>query len=149
LKKGYSRSKIRDEIEVSLKLRKIFEDLSLTGALVVVEGKNDVKAIRSLGYSGKAFQFCGAGGGIKNLLTTSINYGRLVIMFDMDETGIKLSKKIQAAFRNSGVELDFRVSAKVVKLTGVKHVEDLVRFADSEDLGLPFDPVKVTVDNRK
>lgn len=147
MKKAYSRSRMRDEAEISAELRRLFSDLSSSGALVVVEGRNDVRAIRALGYSGKAFQFCGAGGGIKNLIEVSTSFSKLVIMFDKDQTGLKLSKKIVAAFRNSGVELDFSVWAKVAQLTGLKHVEDLIRFAREDGLGLPLDVLKVAVDD--
>ena len=59
---------------------------------VIVEGKKDSKALRSLGYSGQLLEFHRFGGMIKFVDFVS-RYKRIIILFDNDKKGKHLTRK--------------------------------------------------------
>ncbi len=70
----------------------IFQLNSMDDSIVVVEGKRDSIALKKLGYTGKVLEFYRFGGMID--FTDSVSkYKRLIILFDRDKKGRRLTGK--------------------------------------------------------
>jgi 5S rRNA maturation endonuclease (ribonuclease M5) len=127
------RSSLDREISESLVLYvKKLNDESRNGALVVVEGLRDSRALRAIGFEGDVLMFCHNGG--KHLLVDeSAKYRRTILLFDLDREGRSLTKKAALLLeeeKKSVVDLFFRRELAAVTQGRVKRVEELSRYTD-------------------
>jgi len=104
----------------------IFELNSMEDSVVVVEGKRDSIALKKLGYTGKVLEFHRFGGMID--FTDSVSkYKRLIILFDRDKKGRKLTgKTIQLLQRRTKVDLSFKKRLRVITKGKIMFIEQLV-----------------------
>ncbi len=116
--------------KVAFSLYKLFSELDDEGTIVVVEGKRDYIAIKSLGYKGKIFQLCGSGKGTGNLASELSYYKKIVIMLDYDKKGESLAKSVTEKLSYGGVTIDLSTRKKVREIAkGINHIEDLRKFS--------------------
>lgn len=115
-----------ERLEMILEVLQDLEDLS-ADMPVVVEGKKDVEALRSLGIRrnvvslGKGlsvFAFC------ERLSETN---GSAVVLTDWDRKGGKLARMLKDALEANGAKVNLEVRARLVLLTkkDIKDIEGL------------------------
>lgn len=96
---------------------------------VIVEGKNDVKALRKLDLSGVIISF--------NIGLTTVNFAEFVarehngviLLPDWDHKGTKLMKELRTQFRALGVKINDGIWVRLFKLVKkeITCVEDMDR----------------------
>ena len=104
----------------------IFQLNSMKDSIVVVEGKRDSIALKKLGYSGKVLEFHKFGGMID--FTDSVSkYKRLIILFDRDKKGRRLTgKTIQLLQRRTKIDLSFKKRLREITKGKIMFIEQLV-----------------------
>ncbi len=102
------------------------------GAIVIVEGKRDVAALRSL-LNADFFMINGAK---RSLFETAehiaSNWRSAILLFDNDAKGMELRKKMSSYLRSHGVRV--LEEKKLLELARVRDVEDLCSTAIIEHL---------------
>ncbi len=99
---------------------------SMKDSVVIVEGKRDSIALKKLGYTGKVLEFHRFGGMID--FTDSVSkYKRLIILFDRDKKGRKLTgKTIQLLQRRTKIDLSFKKRLREITKGKIMFIEQLV-----------------------
>ncbi len=97
-------------------------------AIVIVEGKRDVAALKSLLDA----NFFTINEGTKRSLYETAEhiaskYGSAILLLDADKKGMELTKKMSSYLRSHGVRV--LVEEKLLKLARVRNVEDLCSVA--------------------
>ena len=129
-RKQINKWQIESKRKVASSLHKLFSEINDEKTIVVVEGKRDFLAIKSLGYRGKIFQLCGSGKGTGNLASELSFYKKVIIMLDYDKKGESLTKSIIEKLSYGGVTIDLNLRKKVREIAkGVDHIEDLKKFS--------------------
>lgn len=110
---------------------KRLNDESLNGALVVVEGLRDMRALRSIGFEGSIMMFC-HNGGRNTLVDEAAKYRKTILLLDLDQEGRSLTKKAALLLeeKKSVIDLFFRRELASVTRGRVRHIEELSRFKD-------------------
>ena len=110
-----------------IELKNFISELnSMKESVVVVEGKRDSVALKKLGYSGKVLEFHRFGGMV-NFTDSVSKYKRLIILFDRDKKGRKLTgKTIQLLQRRIKVDLSFKRKLRIITKGKIMFIEQLV-----------------------
>jgi len=104
----------------------IFQLNSMEDSVVVVEGKRDSIALKKLGYSGKILEFHRFGGMV-NFTDSVAKYKNLIILFDRDKKGRRLTgKTIQLLQRRTKVDLSFKRKLREITKGKIMFIEQLV-----------------------
>jgi len=99
---------------------------SMKDSVVIVEGKRDSAALKKLGYSGKVLEFHRFGGMV-NFTDSVSKYKRLIILFDRDKKGRRLTwKTIQLLQRRTNVDLSFKRKLRIITKGKIMFIEQLV-----------------------
>ena len=110
-----------------IELKNFISELnSMKDSVVIVEGKKDSVALKKLGYSGKVLEFHRFGGMID--FTDSVSkYKRLIVLFDRDKKGRRLTgKTIQLLQRRMKIDLSFKRKLRVITKGKIMFIEQLV-----------------------
>ena len=107
--------------------------LAAEGWVLLVEGKRDKSALRSLGYRGKVLLVASLS---RPGLSSLKGSRRVVILTDLDREGGHLAARFQRRFTHDGVESSLSQRKRLLLASrGVfRHIENLSRFADPFDL---------------
>lgn len=110
-----------------IELKNFISELnSMKDSVVVVEGKRDSVALKKLGYSGKVLEFHRFGGMV-NFTDSVSKYKRLIILFDRDKKGRRLTgKTIQLLQRRTKVDLSFKRKLRIITKGKIMFIEQLV-----------------------
>ena len=126
------RNSLDREISESLVLYvRRLNDESKNGALVVVEGLRDLRALRAIGFDGDVLMFCHNGG--KHLLIDeAAKYRKTILLLDLDHEGRALTKKAALLLeeKKNSIDLFFRRELPSVTRGRVRHIEELSRYKD-------------------
>ncbi len=120
------------EIAESLALYvKKLNDASVNGALVVVEGKRDVKALRAVGFAGRVVMLC-HNSSLNRLLEEAEKYRKTILLLDLDREGRSLTKKAATLLeeKKNTIDLYFRRKLSSTTRGRVKQIEELSRYAE-------------------
>jgi 5S rRNA maturation endonuclease (ribonuclease M5) len=113
-------------------LVKELNDLSTEGSAVLVEGKRDVAALRSLGYSGPIFSvsILKASDAAREKLRAEVR--QMVILTDLDSEGRRLASTFVKFLAREGVKASLvqRKRLAAASRGDFLHVENLSRFAE-------------------
>jgi 5S rRNA maturation endonuclease (ribonuclease M5) len=121
----------RQFVEFSEFLKGFVSDLNAdaeAGAVLLVEGARDSRAMRDIGYTGPLIMTSSINGRASKVV---LNKARMVvIMTDLDSEGRKLAGRYRRVLRHQGLETDMTFRKRlVVASRGVfLHVENLRRF---------------------
>ncbi|MBI2125945.1 MAG: toprim domain-containing protein [Thaumarchaeota archaeon] len=100
------------------------------GSLIVVEGKRDKAALRSLGFLGKMVMLC-HNGSINSLAESASSYKKTILLLDLDNEGRVLTKKAAKMLQGKTViDLAYRKELGALTKGRIRHVEELIRFKD-------------------
>ena len=110
-----------------IELKNFISELnSMKDSVVVVEGKRDSVALKKLGYSGKVLEFHRFAGMV-NFTDSVSKYKRLIILFDRDKKGRRLTgKTIQLLQRRTKVDLSFKRKLRGITKGKIMFIEQLV-----------------------
>ncbi len=121
------------ELEISESLIiyvKKLNDESKNGSLIIVEGKRDVKALRSLGVIGKIMMFC-HNNNFDRLVYEAEKYRKIILLFDLDRKGSHLTKKTATLLESKKhiIDIFFRRNLSSITYGRIKQIEELSRFS--------------------
>ncbi len=95
-------------------------------SVVVVEGKRDSIALKKLGYSGKVLEFYRFGGMV-NFTDSVAKYKNLILLFDRDKKGRRLTAKtVQLLQRRTKIDLSFKRKLREITKGKIMFIEQLV-----------------------
>jgi 5S rRNA maturation endonuclease (ribonuclease M5) len=115
--------------KVALFIRNLNHE-SERGSLIVVEGKRDKAALRSLGFLGKIVTLC-HNGSINSLAETANSYKKTVLLLDLDNEGRALTKKAAKMLQGKTIiDLAYRKEVGALTKGRIRHIEELIRFRD-------------------
>ncbi|MEM0372365.1 MAG: toprim domain-containing protein [archaeon] len=103
------------------KFDELMKELSEQPCPVIVEGKNDKKALEQFSVTNIALVHTGT---LQKLAETT-TAKKVIIMTDYDRRGEILRKKLTELFKNEGIAVDSDYRRKIRALTGMIHVEEL------------------------
>ncbi len=104
----------------------IFQLNSMKDSVVVVEGKRDSIALKKLGYSGKVLEFYRFGGMV-NFTDSVAKYENLILLFDRDKKGRRLTgKTIKLLQRRTKLDLSFKRKLREITKGKIMFIEQLV-----------------------
>jgi len=117
-------------VEAYLKLKAAIDELierSENGAVIVVEGINDVKALRRLGVRGEIVT---SSNHSNAELVDFIGCRDVIIMTDWDKKGEALKNDLVVKFSSWGVIPDVEIRKRIFSIIGreITEVEDLAEF---------------------
>ena len=101
------------------------------GSIVVVEGKRDLGALRSIGYNGDVIVFHNFRGISEFVHHLGIINRKIILLLDMDKKGKVLTSKILKHL-NSSYQHDYlQTKRKLAQITKgrIKHIDDLKSFS--------------------
>ncbi len=116
------------------KIDKLLTDLQHEmdeGIPIIVEGRNDVKALHEAGINGKIF----------TLSSTSMNElaekiarknSEVIILTDFDDFGKKAAEKLKDFFLNEAVKPNMAYRKRFKRLLGITYFEDLPTLLEQE-----------------
>ena len=120
------------------KIEQVLECLiqdSSEGLLVIVEGKKDVSALRSLGVEGEILCAKTAGKSRLDLLRQieEAGYKEIILLFDFDRRGKEWTEIVKASLEKTGVKPNLTFWNEVRMLAGreVKDVEGLASYLET------------------
>lgn len=107
-------------------LKEFIFQLNLMNQTVVVEGKRDRFALRQLGYKGIILEFHKFGGIIK-FSDYVAKYDNIILLFDRDRQGRKLTEKvIRLLQRRTRIDLNFKKKLRKITKGKITCIEQLV-----------------------
>ena len=106
----------------------IFQLNSMKDSVVVVEGKRDSIALKKLGYSGKVLEFHRFGGMV-NFTDSVAKYENLILLFDRDKKGRRLTgKTIKLLQRRTKLDLSYKRKLREITKGKIMFIEQLVSY---------------------
>ena len=99
------------------------------GAIVLVEGKKDTRALLSLGFIGKTIEYCN-NNTLSKIEIKSYDYDKIIILFDYDAEGRRLTSKILRQLNSTSlIELQYRCNLSIASNGGIKRIEELSKLS--------------------
>jgi len=116
----------QDEVQRLQRFVNMLNEESSNGAIVVVEGKRDVKALTSIGFIGNAVML-NSYKGVNKLVEHLEQTSKVILMLDMDRKGKYLTRKILTLLQYKGKNADLFYKKTLAEITKgkVRHTEDL------------------------
>ena len=107
-------------------LKKIL--LELKNGLLLVEGKNDLEALKELGIAGNVILANGQNEQIVENALSKLEKGqKLILLFDLDAEGEGKTQFFRGQFLGEGVDADIEMRKMVRALFGITTMEELPR----------------------
>ncbi len=99
---------------------------------IIVEGKNDVNALRSLGIEREIIKIKKGKSIVRIIESLRNKYEKVIIMTDWDSTGRKLCYDIKKACQSNAIRYDLKYRKRMVKFLKkeVKDVESIPSFIE-------------------
>jgi len=118
-----------DEEAFSALMRAIedLKELAEEGAVIIVEGRRDAKALRMLGIRGRIVVSSNRSNAE---IVDEVGFGKVVILTDWDERGEALKRDLTIKFSSWGVVPDVEIRRRIFSIVGreITAVEDLAEF---------------------
>lgn len=116
-------------VEFLPSLARNLNDEILNGALLVVEGKRDVEALKSIGVQGKFF-LMSHGRGFAGLLSEALGYSKVILLLDLDGEGNSLTRKVMIHLHDMKIKVDhsYRKAIGSVGKGRLRQIEELIRY---------------------
>jgi len=110
---------------------KRLNDEARNGALVVVEGRRDAEALRSVGFQGELFLLC-HNEGFLNLVKEAEGHKKVILLPDLDSKGRWLTKRAALLLQEKKKIIDLFFRRELLSATKgrVRHIEELKRFKE-------------------
>jgi 5S rRNA maturation endonuclease (ribonuclease M5) len=101
------------------------------GALVVVEGVRDERALQHLGLKARCFRLCNTRNSLSAVMTEAESHSKVILLLDYDLKGRNMTKKVASMLQKRGMSVDTSFRREIRAMTNglASHVEDLKRFS--------------------
>ena len=121
----------QDIIQALMLFVRKLNDECKNGALVVVEGQRDARALESIGFKGDLFLLC-HNKSLVELASEAERYGKTILLLDLDKKGRALTKKAAIILQEKSIKIDLFFRRELIKATKgkIRHIEELSRFSD-------------------
>lgn len=97
-------------------------------SVVIVEGKRDAAALKSLGFTEEVLEFHSFGG-ITKFADSVSDYKNLIILFDIDKKGKYLTKRIiEQLERRTKIDMSYKKQLIAVTRGKIRTIEELTRY---------------------
>jgi 5S rRNA maturation endonuclease (ribonuclease M5) len=96
----------------------------LDESVVIVEGKKDVRALRSVGVKGRLVE---ASGRVKGIVCRLSDADEVIVLTDADEAGEELASMLVGELEANGVRPDMQVRRDLRFVLGFRTVEEIPR----------------------
>jgi 2,5-diamino-6-(ribosylamino)-4(3H)-pyrimidinone 5'-phosphate reductase len=108
---------------------------SAKGTPIIVEGKNDIDALRALGVEGKIISAKTGGKSILDVVSEveKCTMKEVIMLLDFDRRGKEWTKRLKQNLENAKVKINLTFWSKLLKLVGteVKDVEGLATYMET------------------
>ncbi len=120
----------QEEVQKLQRFVSMLNEESDNGAVVVVEGKRDVSALASIGFSGNVVTL-NRFRGLTRLADNLERTRKIILMLDMDRTGKYLTHKILTLLQQKGKNVDLFYKKMLSEITKgkVRHIEEIMIYA--------------------
>lgn len=125
----------QDLVEIRVKIAELVRELNVEAvqndAVVLVEGKRDVKALREAGYSGPLISVQSSGIGIEKVAEMiEAQHKKVILLVDFDHHGGKLAGRLKRILEYDGLTVDdtYRENLFNIFEGGTREVEGLRRY---------------------
>ncbi|MFM7861151.1 MAG: topoisomerase [Candidatus Nitrosotenuis sp.] len=110
-------------------LRDFIVSLNVSSSVVIVEGKRDTAALKSLGCSQQILEFHRFGGMTK--FADSVSDKNLILLFDSDRKGNYLARKvIEQLERRTRIDLSYKKRLMQITRGKISAIEELIQYED-------------------
>jgi 5S rRNA maturation endonuclease (ribonuclease M5) len=126
-----SRPKRTYDLEALEELIASLLDASCQGAAVIVEGRRDLIALRTLGLSGPVIM-ASRRSALDLAEDAARNYSQIILLTDWDQKGDEMCRTIERHLRSAGSRPDRLIRSRLKKLVKkeIKDVESLSRYTE-------------------
>jgi len=126
-----SRPKRTYDLEALEELIASLLDASCQGAAVIVEGRRDLIALRTLGLSGPVIM-ASRRSALDLAEDAARNYSQIILLTDWDQKGDEMCRTIERHLRSAGSRPDRLIRSRLKKLVKkeIKDVESLCRYTE-------------------
>jgi 5S rRNA maturation endonuclease (ribonuclease M5) len=126
-----SRKKGTYDLEALEELISALKEASDRGAVIIVEGMRDEKALRALGIEGPVIM-ASRRPALDLAEMAARRYSEVVILTDWDEKGDEISYNLKRHLRSAGARFDVDIRGKLRSLVKkeIKDVESLSRYVE-------------------
>lgn len=110
---------------------KNLNDESRAGALVVVEGRRDVEALKAIGFEGDVFTLSHRGR-FSALVSDAERHKKTILLLDLDSKGRVLTKRAALLLQQKKNKIDLRFRRELASITRgkLRHIEGLRSYKD-------------------
>lgn len=117
--------------ELLWEIKTIIESMNAVLSLIIVEGKNDEKALRDIGLRVPVCRFRESG--LSNVvfvdeISKNFRGKRIAILLDFDEKGHEMSEYLSRELEERGVKVEryFRKTLREILIKeGIRHIEEI------------------------
>lgn len=117
--------------ELLWEIKSIIEAMNSILSLIIVEGKNDEKALRELGLKITTYRFRESGLS-KTIFVDEVskNYRgkKIAILLDFDESGQKMANILSRELEERGVKIEHyfrKILGEILIKEGIRHIEEI------------------------
>ncbi|MCX8170058.1 MAG: toprim domain-containing protein [Candidatus Methanomethyliaceae archaeon] len=117
--------------ELLWEIKSIIESMNLTLSLIIVEGKNDEKALREFGLKIATYRFreCGLSEVIfVDEISKNFRGKSVAILLDFDESGQKMAENLSRELEERGVKIEHyfrKMLGEILIKEGIRHIEEI------------------------
>ena len=128
-------ARLKEKEEKILQVLECLAEESAKGTPIIVEGKNDVEALRNLAVEGKIISAKTGGKSLLDVISevekTSAN--EVILLFDFDRRGKEWTKRIKQQLERARIKPNIRFWRELLTLVGreVKDVEGLTTYMET------------------
>jgi 2,5-diamino-6-(ribosylamino)-4(3H)-pyrimidinone 5'-phosphate reductase len=126
---------LKGKEEKILKILEALKEESAKGTPIIVEGKNDIETLRTLGIEGKITSAKTGGKSFLDLVSEmeKTNAQETILLLDFDRRGKQLTKKLKQHMDKTGMKLNINFWLELLALLSkeVKDVEGLASYMET------------------
>lgn len=126
---------LKEKEEQILKILEQLAEDNLNGKPILVEGKKDVKALRTLGINGEIISVKTGGKSLLDIISRmeTANLKEVILMLDFDRRGRELTKNLKLHIEKTGINVNLHFWLRLLGLIGkeVKDVEGLAPYIET------------------
>jgi 5S rRNA maturation endonuclease (ribonuclease M5) len=119
----------RVKFEYILELLEDLKDLSLDTPLIV-EGKNDEKALRNIGVTGEILKVQTHSSVLEFCESISSEYKRAILFTDLDSAGKRIGRNVKKYLTDKGVKVNDNIAKKLMHALDTAQAENLSKRFD-------------------
>jgi len=127
--------KLKNRFEKVLQLLEQLVQETAKDTLVIVEGQNDIKALKELAIQGNTISVKTAGKSFLDILTEieERNISKVILLLDFDRRGREWTKRLKQRLEEKRIKVDIDFWKKLRALVGhnVKDVEGLPTYLET------------------